>query len=132
MPKKSEEKEVEVITTEEVEVQKGASLCGHINKQFHNIKGKIEDLACTLPAGHDGDHSAKHLALRQVEDNFETAELVANGAKTYTIAGKVFMAIDVDGFWSDAAGVLATSVKPDLEQLKQLRLKRRAEQEAEV
>lgn len=125
MPKKSEE------TTEEVETAKEGT-CGHINKQFHNIKGRIEDLPCTLPSGHDGDHSAKHVALRQVEDNFETAELITNGAKTYTIAGRLFMAVEVDGFWGDAAGVPAANIKPDLEQLKQLKLKRRAEQEAEV
>lgn len=125
MVKKLEEATEEVVTPSD-------GICGHVNKQFHNVKGKIEDLACTLPSGHVGDHSAKHTALRQVEDNFETAELVANGAKTYVIAGKPFMAIEVDGFWSDVAGVPASEIKPDLEQLKQLKLKRRAEQEAEV
>lgn len=35
--------------------------CGHINKQYYP-KGshKRKDIACELPKGHEGDHSAKY------------------------------------------------------------------------
>jgi hypothetical protein len=32
--------------------------CGHINKQYHNAQNELEDLACSLPKGHGGDHLA--------------------------------------------------------------------------
>lgn len=122
-------KKIEVGEVEEVEKVK---VCGHVNKHYHNIKGVLEDLPCSLSSGHEGDHFSKHLALRQVEDNFETAERVANGEKTYVIAGKTYMAIEVDGIWSREAGVPAKDIKPDPEQLRQLKLKRRAEEEESI
>lgn len=33
--------------------------CGHINRQYHNAENELEDLACTLPKGHAGDHYAE-------------------------------------------------------------------------
>lgn len=106
-----EEKIVEPV----VKAVKSLVGCGHINKHFHGVSGKLEDLVCTLPEGHEGDHSAPTQALRQVEDNFETALAVEAGAKKFTIAGKLYLTVNEDGFWSDAAGVLASEIKPDLD-----------------
>lgn len=111
--------------TEEVLVNED-KVCGHVNKQHHGVDGKLEELVCVLPFGHEGDHSTKYLCLRQVDDNFETARLREQGVKFYTVQGKLYKETEEDAFWSDAAGVLAENVKPDLEQLKALKAKRNA------
>lgn len=36
------------------------NLCGHINRQFINIKGEHEPLTCTLEPGHEGNHMASY------------------------------------------------------------------------
>jgi hypothetical protein len=33
--------------------------CGHINRQSYNENNDLEDLYCTLPINHEGDHSAE-------------------------------------------------------------------------
>lgn len=36
------------------------NLCGHINRHSYGADGKLDNLSCTLPKGHDGLHSALH------------------------------------------------------------------------
>lgn len=97
--------------------------CGHINKHHHGINGKLEDLACTLEQGHDGDHSAEHLALRMADDNFETAKQIQEGAQSHKFAGKMWLEVKEMGFWSDGASIPAADIKPDLAQLAELKRK---------
>lgn len=64
--------------------------CSHINKQFYNSKGVLEDLTCTLEEGHDGDHSATiQVKLLSPQQN-EKGEIVES--LPHNVA------------WSDAAG----------------------------
>lgn len=116
----------EILEQEQV-LEQPVVICGHINKHFHGVDGRLADLSCTLLAEHDGDHCASAPALRQVEDNFETATRVEEGAKKYTIAGKLYITTVEDAFWSDAAGVPAAEIEPDLEQLKALKKAKNAE-----
>ena len=109
----------------EEEVAEEKMLCGHINKQHKAIGGKLEDLACILPIGHDGDHFATHLALRKVDDNFETAQAVADGAKTYTMGGIMYAILPAESYWSDSASIPAANIVPDLEQLAELKRSKR-------
>jgi len=95
------------------------AVCGHINKQFFNKDGRREDLACTLPAGHEGDHFAKfeHVVTEYGldENNLE----VVTGQHIETD----------DGFWSDSAGVFPVakviSQEEDFERLKAARVRER-------
>ena len=34
--------------------------CGHINRQYYNPDGVLEDLACTLDKGHKGAHETDY------------------------------------------------------------------------
>ena len=114
------EKKVKEEMAEEVAEKPKSKLCGHLNMHHKGLKGGLEPLACTLAAGHEGDHNAKYKALRKVDDNFETAVLVEQGANTYKIAGIMYAELEEDGFWSDGAGIPAKDIKPDLEQLAEL------------
>lgn len=76
-------------------------LCGHINKHFVNTDGRLKDLSCDLPKGHEGDHHAK--AFKNVADN------------TYDLKGTVirqeWRQEEVDACWGDAAGTPAKDIK---------------------
>jgi len=88
-------------------------VCGHINKQNWNYKpdlghSVLEDLACDLPAGHDGNHSA------------EKHEVVfKNGGQSWEGDKRVA--------WTDAAGTPADQIEPDLQSLVELKEKRERE-----
>ena len=110
---------------EVVEAPAKKSGCGHLNLHHKGLKGGLEPLACTQPAGHGGNHSAKYKSLRKVDDNYETAVLVEQGAKTFKIAGIMYAELEEVGEWSDAAGVLATEIIPDEAQLAELRRNKR-------
>lgn len=79
-------------------------ICGHINKQYINPDGALEDLKCTLQAGHGGDHKAEHKALREFSG-------MKHPAKTYQVwQGKEYELVTEMGIWSDAAGRSAEEV----------------------
>ena len=75
--------------------------CGHINKQFFNSKGEREDLACTLPAGHEGDHFAlfEHVVTDYGPD--KEGRFVAKGSHMEP----------AEAWWSDAAGKVPEPVE---------------------
>lgn len=112
MPTKKKElaTENEMPVEEVVEEEQKAATCGHINKQAFNTDGLLEDLACTLPAGHEGDHSAKTQTLQK------NPYLTKNPRAEYKWAdGVEYEVREVTAFWSDAAGVPAEKIKPDYE-----------------
>lgn len=74
--------------------------CGHVNKHSRGTNGQLDDLPCEKPQGHDGNHGAFHL---QYVNN--DSGLVIIGKKKYT-EDKVWCE------WTDAAGVLASEIKP--------------------
>lgn len=90
MPKANEE--VEEVKT-----------CGHINKQNWTFKPELgysvlEDLACDMKPGHDGDHSAmKH------EVSFRNDGQAWEGNKRV--------------YWRDVAGTPADEIEPDISTL---------------
>ena len=74
--------------------------CGHINKQNWQYKEELdksvlEDLACDLEKGHEGNHSAE-----KFEKSFKNDGLSTEGM------------VRVE--WSDAAGTPADEIEPDL------------------
>jgi hypothetical protein len=91
---------------------KSASGCGHVNKQAYNIDGLLEDLLCTLPEGHAGDHSAKtkSLAKNPYSTKNPRAEYLWAEGTEYEIK-------EVTTFWSDAAGKPASQIEPDYDGL---------------
>ena len=125
MPSKKEQQEIAHKTAgvpmpedktfgEEVKevVQKVSSVvsgnCGHINKQHSNIDGELEGLPCTLTKGHAGDHSARVKALRA------NPYPVKNPKAEYLWrAGAEYEVVEVNTFWSDAAGTPADQIQPD-------------------
>lgn len=105
----------EVVKDQEVlvkasEVKATIPQCGHINRQHTGVDGELEDIACTLPKGHTGDHSAKVRVLQkqQYTQKNPKLEYVWRDGLEYEVHA-------VDTFWSDAAGVPVTEVKPDYE-----------------
>ena len=62
MPKKRVKKTPEEYEAPNVveEIVNAVLHCGHINRQYYNPDGALEDLACTLDKGHKGDHEADY------------------------------------------------------------------------
>lgn len=137
MPSKTSKKKVvapvEALPQEEVNVveafHKGAQIaCGHINKQFVNAQGTLEDLACTLPKGHEGDHFAKYKRVVTEYGIVKDEKGVSRQAVTGTHVG------EADGWWGDAAGVPASphvaTQEEDFQRLKKSRDRERGVDEA--
>lgn len=81
----------------EVEIQKESKnkpACGHVNKQYTGTDGKLQDLSCTLPKEHSGDHKARH--MRKI------GTPVTN-EKGHTLRME-YHEEEVEASWSDAAG----------------------------
>lgn len=92
------------------EHQKSAALCGHVNKQYYNTQGILEDLVCVLPAGHSGDHSASCQTLLKHQ------YAIKDPAKEYVVKnGAEYEVVTQEAFWGDAAGVSAADIRPDYE-----------------
>ena len=103
-------------------------LCGHVNRQHHNINNELEDLKCELPKGHAGDHSAEYECLRPFDGSYKHAQLKRVTMSQRLINGAVvpseYVKVTEHTFWSDAAGTPAANIKPDEDQLRQLRQSR--------
>ena len=69
-------------------------VCGHINRHSYGVDGKLDNLACVLPTGHRGDHSAPH-----VEESITHMR-----EKTGRITGEIRDKKTVTAFWGDMAG----------------------------
>ena len=65
-------------------------LCGHINKQHYNTKGRLEDLTCDLEKGHTGDHHAiyeKNVPDHETDDKGRVKKPRYNQEKAETYWG---------------------------------------------
>lgn len=83
--------------------------CGHINKQFVNIDGQLEDLKCELPDGHDGDHKATYQCLRILDG-------MKNPALHYVVRnGREYLLTEEQAFWTDAAGKTIFEYQAEME-----------------
>jgi hypothetical protein len=79
----------------------GPAVCGHINKQHYNTKGKLEDLPCTLTKGHEGDHSAEYVKLVGEAVSDEKGRVVkVNYSEEQAVA-----------YWGNAAGTPASKIQ---------------------
>ena len=108
--------------------------CGHINKHSHGVKGKPDNLKCTLEKGHSGDHSADHFERgTQLSNALTPDERIAfkrvaacptcKGLRdfgdycpecfsTFPENAKVLWEGTVNRSWNDAAGVEASKIVP--------------------
>ena len=110
-------KTAEAPTPEEQEVLVKASevkadipACGHVNRQHTGIDGELEAVACVLPKGHTGDHSALVRVLRKQQYLQKNPKL-----EYHWRDGLEYEIHTVDTFWSDAAGTAAADVVIDYE-----------------
>lgn len=87
--------------------------CNHINKQFINTDGQLEDLTCTLPVGHEGEHSSIYKCLRLVEGIKDPRK------ETVIRGGREFYVIDETAFWSDSAGKTVFEYADEMEEKRQ-------------
>jgi len=78
-----------------------ADNCGHINKQHYGVNGKLEDLVCTLPARHEGDHSAVYKRLVGTPVTDEKGRVLK----------QTYEEVEDTGRWNDAAGTPAEQVR---------------------
>lgn len=109
--------------------KEGNELCGHINTHHTNLDGELSTLSCELPKGHAGDHQADYECYRPVDGSTKQAKRIAqakleNRAITIVLSGKEFIETIEKSYWSDGASVLASEIKPDLEQLAQIKAKK--------
>ncbi len=109
-----------------------SSKCGHINKQHINADGVREDLACTLPKGHAGNHRADYQCLRPVDGSIAQAKIIASGKPVLTIGPSKLVEVTEISEWSDAAGTLAVDVIPDTDQLARIKSQKGAFLDAAV
>jgi hypothetical protein len=92
----AEKKEVIKEVVQEVE------LCGHINRHSYGIDGQLDNLACDLPKGHAGDHSAMHK-----EVNVSHMRDVNR-----KVTGEIRNEYKVRAYWGDAAGIPVGQLPP--------------------
>lgn len=88
-------KAVEEVDVVETFYEAAQVLCGHINRQFRNSDGELEDLTCKLPKGHDGDHWSKFTSAVAEYGLDENKRTVVTGTHKK----------EKDGYWSDGAGI---------------------------
>jgi hypothetical protein len=96
-PEVQEQPEADEVNVGEAFHRGAQIVCGHTNKHFMNAKGQREDLACTLPKGHAGDHFALY------KSTITDYGIDKDGRQCVTGSHIV----ESEGWWSDAAGVLA-------------------------
>jgi hypothetical protein len=107
--KEEMEKLVDELAEEAMERLRITTLCGHINKQYYNTKGRLEDLACTLHKGHTGNHEAPCKSLAKFSGEKDPAE-------EYQFRdGTFYLVVQNTAEWSDIAGVPAEKIRPDYE-----------------
>ena len=101
----SEEELPEIINTRPEELLVAApaadapGVCGHINRHSYGINGELDNISCTLPAGHSGDHGAPHLE------------------RDYGEGGAVTWEGERWADWTDMAGTPADQLKPNESEL---------------
>jgi len=112
--------------TEKIFYAAAQVLCGHVNRQFVNSEGKLEDLTCKLTKGHEGDHWSKFVATVTDYGVDENKREIVTGTHTK----------EKDGWWSDGA---STPAKPlevtqaeDFARLKKSRTRERSSGDVQV
>lgn len=93
------------ITVEDVEKEiqpKNAPPCGHVNRHHHGVDGKLKELHCVLPAGHDGDHQAPAQKNKPDPQYDEKGRVVK---MSYTVE-------EITGYWNDSASTPAKDIYP--------------------
>lgn len=112
MPSKKQDPATEEIDTsvpkppevaQEAEVVKKPAVCGHVDMHSFGPDGKHDHPACVLPAGHTGDHYAKHQQKVERERFYER--------ETGKLLKIEYDTLEVDAWWGDAAGVPASEIK---------------------
>lgn len=90
------------------------SVCGHINRQYVNMQGVLEDLSCGLESGHSGNHKSKYTALREFSG-------LKNPNHSYQIwMGREYQVIEEEGEWTDAASRTADEIAAELDGKRQI------------
>ena len=128
MPKKTETitEEQAAIVEDVKEKYIAPQKCGHVNKHYKNMDGELEDLKCTLEKGHAGDHSADYACYRPTDGSTKQAKQIAQAklegkAITIMLGGNELIETVEQAYWSDVAGVPASEIRPDLEQLARIK-----------
>ncbi len=85
--------------------------CGHVNSHSRNINGEKDDLSCTRPEGHTGNHKAEHEQWNPLSPR--VAESQAGGAQRHYKPGKEGDTIMNVAEWKDSAGSLSVVVEED-------------------
>lgn len=96
MPKKEKptlDDKVENVVLEET----FAAACGHVNKQHYGTDGRLQDLICNLPKGHDGDHRALYAMKIGEPVNDEKGRVIRTNYREE----------ERYGYWNDSAGKTA-------------------------
>jgi len=75
-------------------------ICGHVNKQHYNTKGRLEDLTCDLEKGHTGDHHAIY------EKNVPDHETDDKGRVTKSRYAQE----ETEAYWGEMAGTPAKEI----------------------
>jgi hypothetical protein len=104
-------------------------VCGHKNVHHANLNGEREPVFCELPKGHNGDHQADYVCWRPTDGSTKQAKMIAQAklegrAITIVLNGKEFIETVEKTYWSDGASVPVEDIKPDLEQLAQIKSKK--------
>lgn len=101
---------------------KDAPRCGHINKQFYNTDGQLEDLACDLPAGHAPvlvrteqvkDETGNVIdvpvfeRIHSAEYEFKKASIIPSLKRRVEGAQITYEVVKARGEWTDKAGTPA-------------------------
>jgi len=126
LPEREAPKVVEGVNLEETfykAAQVDLPSCGHVNRQFWNSKGELEDLICHLPLGHEGDHWSKFISVKTDYGQDEMHRSIVTGTHE----------VEKDGYWSDGAGVPAvphvTTREEDFKRLQDTRTRERGTDE---
>lgn len=97
-------------------------LCGHVNRHYVNVDQENDELLCTLPSGHDGNHKAPYKCLRPKDGSVRQARAISKGEiQVIQLNGKDYVEIEEIGEWDDLASTPADQIKPDLEQLARIK-----------
>jgi hypothetical protein len=104
-PTEPEEVAVETVEAPAPEEPKKARLatCGHVDMHSFGPDGKHDHPACVLPAGHTGDHYAKHQQKVERERFYER--------ETGKLLKIEYDTLEVDAWWGDAAGVPTNEIQ---------------------
>jgi hypothetical protein len=98
----------EVLQEEIPKIEPEPKLCGHINRHSHGIDNKPDNLSCTMPLGHTGDHGALHK-----EASYSSVTVKDTDRSKPRPTGKHnIIEYEVFAYWNDMAGTPVDQIKP--------------------